>query len=270
MRPAAILLLGVATLAAAQSEVVDRHVGIGTEGDQYRARYGTPQWVSLEDIARGNAPAHSAFRTRGMLQVERMDRFDHSSPMTYSLTSPNEMNRNQARFYICPVPAIEARFAAEAESLRFREVEVVGTQEPEGSDACQKSSAGFAFWSYDVVEPKPPGAFGEGVLSLATVLEDAERFKGRTVKVAGQFRGRNVFGDVPAAGVPAEGWLIKDGDALLWIVGHEPKGKGFALDPAAQSDGRWWVIVSGTPETRGDLVVLRGKDVVLLSRAPHP
>ena len=250
----------------------EQHVGITSAGTigTYEGRYGKPQWVSLENIARGEAPLSGALRTIGMLQVERADHFDHSSPMTYALVSRDAMEK-RAKLFICPVPEIEDNFVAVAESLRFREVEVVGTPDPQGSDACRRGSAGFVFWSYAVVEPKPPAAGPSGdVTPIGSILEDADRFRRRTVKVVGQFRGRNLFGDVPAGEVPAEGWLIKDSGALLWIVGHEPRGKGFALDPLSEADGKWWVQVTGTPETREGRVVFRAREILALSHAPHP
>lgn len=258
-------------LVLAQSSSGEHHLGVSSAAvGTYEGRYGKPQWASLDTIARGEAPLTGALRTSGMLQVERMDRFDHSSPMTYALVTPDGTAR-RAKLFICPVPEIQGNFAGEAESLRFREVEVTGTPDPQGSDACRSGSAGFVFWSYAVVEPKPPVAGpGGDVTPIGSILEDADRFRRRTVKVVGQFRGRNLFGDVPAAEVPAEGWLIKDSGALLWIVGHDPKGKGFALDPLSETDGKWWVQVAGTPETRNGLVVFRAKEVLPLSRAPHP
>ncbi len=280
MKAAALRMLALLALvparetsgALAQSTGGEQHVGIASGGavGTYEGRYGTPQWASLETIARGEAPLTGALRTSGILQVERMDRFDHSSPMTYALVSPDAMGK-RAKLFICPVPEIEDNFVGVAESLRFREVEIVGTPDPQGSDACRRGSAGFVFWSYGAVEPKPPvAARGGDVTPIGSILEDADRFRGRTVRVVGQFRGRNLFGDVPAAGVPAEGWLIKDGGALLWIVGHEPRGKGFALDPLSEADGKWWLQVAGTPETRNGVVVFRAREIVPLSRAPHP
>jgi len=269
---AALGALSQAAFALAQSTGGEQHVGITSGGSvgTYEGRYGTPQWVSLETIARGEAPLTGALRTSGRLEVERVDRFDHSSPMTYALVSLDARQR-RAKLFVCPVPEIEDKFVAVAESLRFREVEIVGTPDPQGSDACRKGSAGFVFWSYGAVEPKPPiVGRGGNVTPIGSILEDADRFRGRTVRVVGQFRGRNLFGDLPAAGVPTEGWLIKDGGALLWIVGHDPKGKGFALDPMSKADGKWWVQVAGTPETRDGLVVLRAREILPLSRAPHP
>ena len=64
---------------------------------------------------------------------------------------------------------------------------------------------------------------------------------------------------------PGGGWLIEEGGLTLWIIGREPKGKGFALDPNSKGDAKWWVEVTGRPEVVGDLVVLRAQGVILVS-----
>jgi hypothetical protein len=274
-RPACASVLAAvasALLAApitAQVTVGQRVVNItngNTEGT-YERHYGEPQWVSLEAIGRGEAPPHTALRTRGLLTVTHADPFNRASPLRYTLESADQQRSDRATLGICPVPDVADKFNFEAESLRFHEVEVVETLEPQAADQCKDGQGGFAFWSYSLADASPKDARSD-LTSVHALLGNVEKFRGKTVRVPGQFRGRNLFGDVPQTEMLADGWLIKDGDNL-WIVGRPPKGKGFALDPTSKAEGKWWVEVVGVPEVRNGVVVLHAREVILSgSRRP--
>jgi len=89
---------------------------------------------------------------------------------------------------------------------------------------------------------------------------------GRTITIVGQFRGRNLFADLPAASARTkEDCVLKDGDAAMWITGKAPKGEGFKLALDAKADCRHWLEVQGRVEIVDDLVYIRARRVSLSS-----
>jgi hypothetical protein len=59
----------------------------------------------------------------------------------------------------------------------------------------------------------------------------------------------------------------------VWIVGKEPKGKGWQLDRTYQGDTSRWVEVTGRIEPCGAARCLRARSVALVPRpdvAPSP
>ena len=54
---------------------------------------------------------------------------------------------------------------------------------------------------------------------------------GQRVTLVGQFRGRNLFGDLPESPI-SDKWeyVIRSADAAVWVMGLQPKGKGFNFD----------------------------------------
>ena len=107
--------------------------------------------------------------------------------------------------------------------------------------------------------PKP----GEVVMLNVTATDPAEpvpaptlrnialtpaRYVDQKVTVKGQFRGRNLFGDLAQAPPAADGrkeFVIRSVDASVWVVGKEAKGHGFVFDINSRLDTRRWVEVSG-------------------------
>jgi hypothetical protein len=121
---------------------------------------------------------------------------------------------------------------------------------------------------------------GEVVLLRATSFEKAEplrapsiralaldpwRYADQRVTVKGQFRGRNLYGDVPqapAAASESKGeFVLRSADAAIWVLGRRPRGRGFALDPESRIDTRRWLEVSGVVHQARGLVWLEGDDI---------
>jgi hypothetical protein len=55
----------------------------------------------------------------------------------------------------------------------------------------------------------------------------------------------------------------------VWVVGKAPKGKGWSLDPESKSDTRKWLEVSGKLERKGDVLMIRARQVTLIAK-PAP
>lgn len=115
--------------------------------------------------------------------------------------------------------------------------------------------------------PPPPAA---EVTSppLRTIAVDPARFVGQRVTVVGQFRGRNLFGDLPEAPI-SDKWefVLRSADAALWVTGLQPKGKTFSFDATKRIDSGRWVKVTGTARTGKGLVWLEGS-AIELTREP--
>jgi len=86
------------------------------------------------------------------------------------------------------------------------------------------------------------------------------KFEGQSVTVTGQFGGRNLFGDLPAA--PAKDkyeFVMRNVDAAVWVTGLQPKGKNFNLNVDARVDTSHWLSVTGTVRRDRALVIIEAK-----------
>ena len=64
--------------------------------------------------------------------------------------------------------------------------------------------------------------------------------------VTGNFRGRNLFGDTPAA--PGDGrydFVLRGAEGAIWVTGIRPRGRNFDLDLDRRIDTDKWVEVTG-------------------------
>jgi hypothetical protein len=68
-----------------------------------------------------------------------------------------------------------------------------------------------------------------------------------------------------------DAWVLADGSSAIWVVGRQPKGSGFSLDPAYKGDTRHWLEVKGRVGHCGAVRCLRAKSVALVaSREEEP
>ena len=114
----------------------------------------------------------------------------------------------------------------------------------------------------------PPPATNAATPPLRALAMEPARFEGQKVTIFGQFRGRNLFGELPEA--PAKGkheFVLRSADAALWVTGVQPKGKGFNFDPGKRIDTGRWVSVQGTVRSARGLTWLEGTSIEL---APAP
>ena len=91
------------------------------------------------------------------------------------------------------------------------------------------------------------------------------------VTVAGQFRARNLYGDLPQAppeaAKPKGEFVIKSADAAIWVLGKQPKGHGFRSTPQSRIDTHRWLEVTGVVRPARGLVWI---DVVDIARDHGP
>jgi len=85
------------------------------------------------------------------------------------------------------------------------------------------------------------------------------RFEGQQVTIVGQFRGRNLFGDVPAAPATSRyDFVLRSADGAVWVTGLRPRGRGFELNVDARVDTGRWLQVTGTVSQERGLVTVAG------------
>lgn len=88
------------------------------------------------------------------------------------------------------------------------------------------------------------------------------RFEGQKVTLVGQFRGRNLFGDLPSA--PAKSkydFVLRSADAAVWVTDLRPRGRGFDLNVDARVDTGRWMQVTGTVSQDRGLVTVLGSTI---------
>ena len=84
------------------------------------------------------------------------------------------------------------------------------------------------------------------VANVRALALEPWKFEGQTVTVTGNFRGRNLFGDVPAApGVSRYDFVLSGVDGSLWVTNLRPRGRGFDLDVERRMDSSEWLQVTG-------------------------
>jgi hypothetical protein len=88
------------------------------------------------------------------------------------------------------------------------------------------------------------------------------RFEGQMVTVVGQFRGRNLYGDLPSApGKSRYDFVLRSADAAVWVTDLRPRGRGFDLSVDARVDTGRWLQVTGTVSQDRGLVTIAGTAV---------
>jgi hypothetical protein len=159
------------------------------------------------------------------------------------------------------------------------DVEVTGTFIDVGRltpDDQRVATYGFVALSQKVLQRDWPG---QGELPVLVVSEvkraqplpapsvrelalDPQRFEGQAVTVSGRFRGRNLFGDLPAApGRSKFDFVIQVADSSIWVAGLRPRGPGFDLNVEARVDTGRWLEVQGDVRSGKGLVWIEARSV---------
>jgi hypothetical protein len=263
------LALSIPALGAAQAPPVTQ-VEIGKLG----AGYGDVQVVPLDEIVRSP------------------DRFQRQMVRTQGLFEPGldltqyVLSEGHDRVLLLPVVA-----GSEVQMLLGRRVEVRGVvrkirpkqyvmgedldkiEDPElpvmPAPGLLVPRVTLSYFSISDATPLEHAQGGGGVLQ--GLLQDPHA-EGRKARVVGQFRGANLFGDLPdLPGREPDDFVLKEGDAAIWVIGKAAKGKGFHLDPRLRADTRFWLEVEGRLEPcAGNQVCLKARHVQMAKRPAPP
>jgi hypothetical protein len=235
-----------------------QQIGFGEPLNRYELQYGEPVDVSITDLVQSPASyVNRSVRTKG--------RFSLESLRSYSL-----QDGFGSKVLVAPVNEIAIEFDSEARRLLGLEVEVTGVflDLAATQPGVAQTAAGGAirFWSFYGGEADPKQVEKAPSLSLEQLVTQAGRHDNRVVKVVGQFRGRNLFGDLPSKSQRARSdWVLKDDLFAVWITKRKPKGEGFELDLSLKRDTGKWLEVTGRVETRRAVVYVAAERVLLTS-----
>jgi hypothetical protein len=274
---AAIVLGGAAVASATQVQI---HVP-GMRSPTGYGHYGTPLPAELSEVAIGGY-VRRAVQTRGTLtSLEQGGQYFELS--------------EGGRVVIIPV----SELAGALTSLNGLRVEVVGLVRPlaESQGTCKLPDGRSApesycdnpdlpptpdlagmerahwprtsitVWSVSDITSLEGGRGGAGRSSLMDLLAE-ETPSDKRVLVVGRFCGANLCGGLGPRPHPSA-WALKDEDASVWVIGKEPKGKGWRLDPTYEGDTSRWIEVTGKVVACGAGRCLRASKVAL-APAPRP
>ena len=105
--------------------------------------------------------------------------------------------------------------------------------------------------------------------TLRALALEPWKFAGQTVTVTGNFRGRNLFGDLPDA--PGKGrydFIVRGGEGAVWVTGMRPRGSGFDFDVDRRIDSNRWLQITGPLLHDRGLVRIEATRITL-ARAPE-
>jgi hypothetical protein len=106
-------------------------------------------------------------------------------------------------------------------------------------------------------------------LSVRALALEPWRYEGQKVTVTGNFRGRNLFGDLPGApGKSRYDFVIRGAEGAAWVTGLRPRGRGFDLDIDRRFDTDQWLEVTGVVAYERGLVRIDATDLAA-AKAPQ-
>jgi Big-like domain-containing protein len=220
------------------------------------ALYGSTWEVSPTDIAESPAEFEGqAVRVRG-----RFEAATTSAPARL-------VDESGAGAFVTADTEIARLVAVEDKRWPGQTIELTGVVRRDTTAPAQGPRYVVSFWDFDASAlPAPPViAADAATLKLPDLIADPEAVKGRLVRVVGQFRGHNLYGDLPAASFRHRlDWVLKDERAAVWVTGRPPRGRDFKLDPNVPDDVRTWLEVVGRAVVRDGQVVVRADKIALV------
>ena len=244
LAPAAALVLLVATPARAQSTY---------------DRYGDVVDVTLQNLAdMGSSYDERAVRVKGILEMG-----NGVGRRTYLLK-----DSFAAQVLVYPVREIEGSWEQQALRMTGKQVEMTGVFQ-EGRGNSTGSGVGLVagsitFWKFTGPPEEIKGDIKAETVSLEALVSSPGRYDGKTIRVYGKFRGKNLYGDLPSHSQrDSRDWVMKEDVFAVWVTGRKPKGSGFELDTGMKRDTEKWLQVVGKPETIKGVTYIDALQVVL-------
>jgi hypothetical protein len=105
--------------------------------------------------------------------------------------------------------------------------------------------------------------------SIRALALEPSKYEGQTVTVIGNFRGRNLFGDLPEApGKSRYDFVLSAAEGAVWVTNIRPRGRGFDLDVERRMDSGHWLEVTGTVTIYRGLALISASKVAA-AEAPN-
>ncbi|HSD65691.1 MAG TPA: Ig-like domain-containing protein [Vicinamibacteria bacterium] len=238
----AVLLAGLAAPAAAQVT-------------EYEMRYGQVIEVSLDDLLQMPESYNGrAVRTHGQLEME-----PSTGRMVYSLRGTFG-----GRLYLYPTAEAGADWERDARQWLGKEVEVTGAVGVGSAATSGQRAAYLLLWGFLGPPDEKRARADSKQVTLEDLVMKPAQHEGQTVTVKGQFRGANLYGDLPSASRQrSSDWVLKDDVFAVWVSGKKAKGEGWTLDTGLKRDTGKWLQVTGRVRVDRGVVTLQATDVVL-------
>jgi Bacterial Ig-like domain len=230
--------------------------------NQYEMQFGEPIDVALSDLL--NSPESyldRAVRTHGQLEMGMDLRTSFRLRDTFG-----------GYLIISPINDIAYMFEEEARKGFGKEFEITGVFRQRSASSNEPNqdrgaNYGILFWAYiGPPDEKADKAWAKTapVVRLEDLVGRPGKYEGKVVRVAGQFRGENLFGDLPTKSRrKGSDWVIKDDVYAVWVTGRKPKGAGFSLDASLKRDTGKWMDVVGRVASVGQVVYIQASSVAL-------
>jgi len=219
------------------------------------ALYGSTWEASPGEIAESPAEFEGqAVRVRGRFEAA-------------SARAPARLVDESGAVFVTADPDIARLVAVEARRWPGHDLEVTGVVRRDPTAPAPAPRYTVSFWDFDASAlPSPPAIAADATaLKLPELVANPDAIKGRRVRVVGQFRGHNLYGDLPAPPFRHRlDWVLKDDRTAVWVTGRAPQGRDFKLDPRAQDEARTWLEVVGHAIVRDGQVVLRAEKMALV------
>jgi hypothetical protein len=177
------------------------------------------------------------------------------------------VDESGAAVFVTADPEIARLVAVESKGWPGYLIEVTGVVRRDATAPAPFPRYAVSFWDFDASGlPIAPSIAAEATsVKLPELIANPESVKDRRVRVVGQFRGRNLYGDLPAPSFRHRlDWVLKDERAAVWVTGRAPSGRDFKLDPDVQDDARTWLEVVGRAVLRDGQVVVRAEKIALV------
>jgi len=220
------------------------------------ALYGSTWEVSPAEIT--EAPAEfegQAVRVRGRFEAP-------------AANAPARLiDESGAAVFVTADTEIARLVAVESKGWPGHVIELTGVVRRDATAPAPSPRYAVSFWDFDAsgMPTGPSIAVEVASVKLPELVTNPDAVKGRRVRVTGQFRGRNLYGDLPAPSFRHRlDWVLKDERTAVWVTGRAPSGRDFKLDPDAQDDSRTWLEVVGRAVLRDGQVVVRAEKIVLV------
>src|SRR5712691_144619 len=220
------------------------------------ALYGATWEISPADIAEASAELEGqAVRVRGRFEAP-------------AANAPARLvDKSGAAVFVTADSEIARLVAVESKGWPGHMIEVTGVVRRDATAPASSPRYAVSFWDFDASGlPIGPSVAAEATsFKLPELIANPEAVKGRRVRVVGQFRGRNLYGDLPAPSFRHRlDWVLKDERTAVWVTGRAPSGRDFKLDPDVRDDARTWLEVVGRAVLRDGQVVVRADKVALV------
>jgi hypothetical protein len=174
------------------------------------------------------------------------------------------------RVYVTPLSDAATEWETRAPRWMGREVEVTGLFNAGANPDTGQTAYYIAMWGF-LGPPDEKAQRGKVTeVTLEELVTKPGKLDGKYVRVRGQFRGQNLFGDLPSSSrMRSSDWVIKEELFAAWVTGRKPRGSGWVFDAELKRDTGKWLEVTGRVLTEKGVVTLEATEVTL-SKAPGP